>query len=455
MSKLIAEIPLEQIERIDIHINAKGKSLAQVKADTGADYVMNGGLFEGSKAVCHLKANGYVYAADPYTYWGFAWDFGADISLCRIPVENRRNHIACVDLISFDRPNPKPIYNADLGGTRGRTAIGLKAGKLCLYVSSDGSGDARTPEKLRDDLAALGWQDAVMLDGGGSSQCDFAGQKITSTRAVHNLILVYLKKDTKKEDTPMSTYKPIVCLDPGHGPDTVNGSPDGTYKEREFAWDMYLRIKPLLETCGVTVICTRSQNTKPSLTARCNVSNNARANLFVSLHTDATAGVGWIATRGLHIITSSGPETANRNKAAAAMLEQFKAAGVVLRGTPLHHSMSLTVLTGTTAPACLIEYGFHTNREDVELLKSAAYRDKLAVATVKGICTYLGIAYKGAAAQEPVAPPAPAPEPSEWDKERAAAWAQAKSRGIMDGTNPEGSVTREQFAVVLARLGLI
>ena len=137
-----------------------------------------------------------------------------------------------------------------------------------------------------------------MLDGGGSSQCDLAGKRIVSNRKVHNLILVYTRKrapsepdDSDKEDKPMST-KYTVCLDPGHGPDTVNGSPDGSYKEREFAWDMYTRIRPLLERRGINVICTRTEDTKPSLTARCEVSNRAGADLFVCTPTRRAAPAG-------------------------------------------------------------------------------------------------------------------------------------------------------------------
>ena len=91
----------------------------------------------------------------------------------------------------------------------------------------------------------------------------------------------------------------IVCLDPGHGPRTVNGSPDGTYKEREFAWDMYGRIWPYLVARDIQVQCTRTQDTKPSLTARAETSNKAGAELFVSIHSNAAGGSGWSDAHGL------------------------------------------------------------------------------------------------------------------------------------------------------------
>ena len=453
MSKYIASIPLGDIDRVQIYINKSVKTLAEIKAETGADYLINGGLYQGKQAVCHLRADGRTYAKDPYTYWGYAWDTGPDITLRSVPAAERRNYICCVCLLRGGKAETL-IYNRDVGGSRPRTAIGLKDGALCLYCTDNG----RTPMELQAELLALGWESAVMLDGGGSSQCDLVGKRIVSNRKVHNLILVYKRKrapsepdDSDKEDKPMST-KYTVCLDPGHGPDTVNGSPDGSYKEREFAWDMYTRIRPLLERHGVNVICTRTEDTKPSLTARCEVSNQAGANLFVSLHSNADSAKnldkdGWGTARGLMIYTSSGPMTAKRNVAATAIVNRAHEAGVLLHESGVTHQIEYTVLVKTNAPAVLIEYGFHTNREDVDLLKDSSYRDKLAEATAKGVCDFLGIAWTAESGVDGTDTPA-----ADWAAE---AWQKAKSNGVMDGTRPTDPVTRQELAVVLDRLNLI
>ena len=448
MSKYVASIPLGDIERVQIYINKSVKTLAEIKAETGADYLINGGLYQGPKAVCHLRADGRTYAKDPYTYWGYAWHTGPDITLRSVPAAERRNYICCVCLLRGGKAETL-IYNRDVGGSRPRTAIGLKDGALCLYCTDSG----RTPEELQAELLALGWESSVMLDGGGSSQCDLAGKRIVSSRKVHNLILVYKRKrapsepdDSDKEDKPMST-KYTVCLDPGHGPDTVNGSPDGSYKEREFAWDMYTRIRPLLERHGVNVICTRTEDTKPSLTARCEVSNKAGADLFVSLHSNADGGSGWGTARGLLVYTSSGPMTAKRNVAATAIVNRAHEAGVRLHGSGVAHQIEYTVLAKTDAPAVLIEYGFHTNQEDIGLLKDISYRDKLAEATAMGVCDFLGVTWTAEIGGDGTDTPA---------ADRAAeAWQKAKDKGVLDGTRPTDPVTRQELAVVLDRLNLI
>ncbi|MEA4955258.1 MAG: N-acetylmuramoyl-L-alanine amidase [Pseudoflavonifractor sp.] len=304
-------------------------------------------------------------------------------------------------------------------------------------------GDLR-PDGLYD----MGAETALTLDSVGNSQCDFGGgQSIYSNRRVNNYMCIWLKKDSQsddnKEETPVSN---TVCLDPGHGPDTVNGSPDGSYKEKEFTWDMCRRLRPLLEAQGMEVIVTRTEDEKPSLTVRADVSNKAGAELFVSLHSNASES-GWTTSSGFVIYTSAAGDTAGRNKAASAILARMKEAGVAIFGSGLQHNPEYTVLTATTAPAMIVEYGFHTNKSDVALLKDSAYRDKLAVATAKGICDYLGVAYKDAPMEE-----APVDDPTDW---AAAAWLKVKDKGVMDGTRPTDGITRQELAVVLDRLGLI
>ena len=195
-------VPLEKVERIQIYINSKRKSLTQIMRETGADYGLNGTLYNmQSLAVnCHLRADGKVLANPAYTVAGYAWDQGPDIRMDMLP-NSARNYIACTPIIVSGKPLSKLTYDKGKDGTsgqagkRGRSAIGLKGGSLALYCSQDGSKDARTPEALRNDLAREGWESAIMLDGGASSQCDFQGGRIASSRRVQHYILVYLKRD--------------------------------------------------------------------------------------------------------------------------------------------------------------------------------------------------------------------------------------------------------------------
>lgn len=445
MSKYIATIPLVDIERIAI-VTGNGRSMAQVKGD--ADYICNAGFYDTTtgRPVGHLKADGAVLAKEVWGCWGFAWD-RADIKMSALPDAKRTNYISGVEMLSpMIGIHDAMHYRPEVGGSRPRTAMALTGDKLLLYCADSPT----TPEALRDTLYKLGAETAILLDGGGSSQCDFKGKKISSSRRVHNYLAVWLKHD-QKEDKPVSK---TVCLDPGHGVESPGKcSPDKSYYEHEFALDMARRIQAHLKRCGVRVVLTRTDEHCPTgkadtndLLKRVAISDAAGADLFVSIHSNAS-GNEWSNASGLMIYTSAGPETASRNVAAKAVLSRMTAAGVELRGSPLVHDIELVVTRKTVAPAMLIEYGFHTSRTEVALLKKSSYRAKLAEATAKGVCDFLGVAWAAESAGEGMDTGA-----ADWV---ATAWEKAKSKGALDGTRPTDPVTRQELAVVLDRLGLI
>ena len=201
---LAVTIPLSNIKRIQIYVNTARRSLSQIQAETGADYIINGTLYNMRtfEPNCHLKADGQVLCKPNYSVAGYAWNDGPDISMDTLPDPSQRNYIACTPLVVAGRALPELTYDSGQGGKRGRTAMGIKGDRLALYCTRDGGTMVKIPEALRDDLAAAGWESAVMLDGGGSSQCYFKGDTIKATRVVHDLILVYLKGS----DSTVKTY---------------------------------------------------------------------------------------------------------------------------------------------------------------------------------------------------------------------------------------------------------
>lgn len=454
MSKYIAVITRADITRTAL-VEAGGRSMEQVKAACGCQYILNAWFYDTitGRPVGNLKIDGAVKADAGWNCQGLTWDAGEDIRMDLIPDRGRASYISGVELLTPTRGPGKALsYSPEYGGTRGRSAVLLAGARVILYCSGDGTRDAKTPEALRDELVSIGCRydqaanlRALGLDAGSSSNCDFGdGQRISNGKRVKGYLCIWTteggQEPPEQEDKPMNKH--TVCLDPGHGPGNVNGSPDGTYKEWEFTWDMAQRVKPLLEAQGVGVVLTKTADNYPSLTERANISNKAKPDCFVSIHTNAAGEGGWSSASGLEIYTSAGPMTAQRNVLASGLVNAFHAAGVTLRSEPIKHEM-YTVLAKTDAPACLIEYGFHTNKTDTEYLKDSKYRDKLAEATAKGICTYLSVDWKK---DEPV---------SDWEQERDEAWQAAKEAGILDGTRPEDPVTRQELAVVLDRLNLI
>lgn len=194
MAKKMAVIPLVEIDRIELYINTSKKSLDTLKKEKNFSYGINGGFYEFGSFTpnIHLKSNGKVYVQDEWTYWGYGWD-NNDFKMMIVPNQNKLNYIACCELIVNGVKKPKLVYNKDVAGYRPRTAIGTKNGNMIMFASNDNM----SPEQLRDYLFNQGLETAIMLDSGGSTQCNFNGDRIYSSRNVHNYILVYLKKENK------------------------------------------------------------------------------------------------------------------------------------------------------------------------------------------------------------------------------------------------------------------
>ena len=108
---LAVTIPLKDIQRIQLCINTARRSLSQIQRETGADYILNGTLYNMSTFVpnCHLKADGKVLCKPDYTVSGYSWNDGPDISMNTLPDASQRNYITCTPLIVSGKPLSKLI----------------------------------------------------------------------------------------------------------------------------------------------------------------------------------------------------------------------------------------------------------------------------------------------------------------------------------------------------------
>ena len=452
----IERVPIARVSRAVVYENDRKLPLSKIVEEEAPDLAFAGAFYNPGtwSPVCPVKADGVVLHADrEYDYWALAWNKAADVGAELIPKGGEsptKNYVANCLLVRAGRPQAKLYYNDDVGGRRGRVAVGLTDTDWVVYGATDGSSGAQTPEECRDYMAAQGCRFAIMLDGGRKVNyyCREAGVMMEGKDPSQTLILLYLTDES--EEKPVSTKK--VVLDPGHGTQSANQSPDGTYIEPEFTLDVAKRMKEILKSHGVDVTMTRNGASCPTgaantadLQYRCDVANAIRdLDLFVSIHTNAAGGSGWSSAKGweAHVYSAAGKGAA----AAEDMLERVKEAGIDVRSCPVVTSPSLYVLKHTVAPAVLLECGFHTNQEETDLLKDDGYRQKLAQAQACGILDYLGIDTDDMPEDEEPA------ELSEADK--AVAW--GTENGIMFGNSAgdlmlDQPVTRKQFLVMLYR----
>lgn len=208
----------------------------------------------------------------------------------------------------------------------------------------------------------------------------------------------------------MSKTSPIVVLDPGHGP---KGNPypaaSGFYEGTQM-YKLMLLVKSKLESNGVTVITTRKNvNMDPSLPERGKTAGNNKADMFISLHSDAAGSGGIYSATGVSVYYSIFNE--KENKEFASTLAQRVSA---LMGTRNRGAMTRIgnggldyygVIRNSASSGCkrafLIEHGFHTSLSDVKWLIDDVKLDKIADVDASVICEFFGIDYKSSTSEKP------------------------------------------------------
>lgn len=196
--------------KIRIYVNTAKKTAAQIKNELGCDVIINGGLYDGNwKPCCWLKADGKLLHSENWSDWGYGWEIN-DIAMdTSSHVSRYRNFISCVALIRDGKLITPLTYPPEIGGKRGRSAIGLRAsGEVVTFCTQDGTSFALTPEQLQTEMKSLGCVSALMLDGGQSSHCFFPNGFIpapSSRPFVQNYICMWTK-DAQEQPKPECPY---------------------------------------------------------------------------------------------------------------------------------------------------------------------------------------------------------------------------------------------------------
>ena len=202
MSTRAGAVPLSGLQFIKIYFNrnrlrSTPVNLRKILAETGGDAICNGSIFlRDLSPACHLKADGQTRKAPDYRAWAVSWNTPADFGVKSVP-NGDANYMECVHLIIGGKKISPVTCGADMRYRAPRTAIGTKNGRFAYYVSKD----RHTPEQLRDLLVSSGWDNAIMMDGGGSA-CfmDSAGEGFTGDGRVIPFFLVWKLKRKKTEE---------------------------------------------------------------------------------------------------------------------------------------------------------------------------------------------------------------------------------------------------------------
>jgi N-acetylmuramoyl-L-alanine amidase len=195
---------------------------------------------------------------------------------------------------------------------------------------------------------------------------------------------------------PRSDPQGLIVIDPGHGGFTSGGFDPGAlgYKtrlqERVVVLDISMQMKTLLEAEGYRVIMTHTGSTTLDLAGRANVANNAGADIFVSIHANASVRHDYGGHTTYFYAPADKPELFAQRRLRNMLAADIQGEMVKAGGRPDLGVLeaNFAVLRATQMPSVLVETAFLSHPEEEQLLGTADYRRRLAEGIVKGINLY-------------------------------------------------------------------
>ncbi len=175
-----------------------------------------------------------------------------------------------------------------------------------------------------------------------------------------------------------------VVIDPGHGGPDPGAIGIGGIRETDVVLEVSKIVKNLLSEKGVKVRLTRTNDVDLDLPPRVSIANNTDADIFVSIHANASRGKRR-DINGLETFYYRGW----RGRLLAKRIQKQ-----ILRVSPGSPDRGVKqgrfyVIKNTRMPAVLVEIGFLTGRLDARRLEKITHRKRLAYAIAKGILEYL------------------------------------------------------------------
>ena len=213
-----------------------------------------------------------------------------------------------------------------------------------------------------------------------------------------------IKEEKSSDELPFATsnYQKVIFLDPGHG----GKDPGAQYlglKEKDLNLQVSMQLKTKLESLGYKVIMSRSSDIDVDfVTERSRMSNETNADMFISIHFNATghgldSGEDGIQTY-TYLPTGNIPSVINKKwhdnptrlkysyklgsyiHQSVLATTQAKDAGLLAK--------SFAVLRETNKPAVLLELGYMDDSKESQKIRTKEYQQKLVDGIAQGIQQY-------------------------------------------------------------------
>jgi len=196
-----------------------------------------------------------------------------------------------------------------------------------------------------------------------------------------------------------------IVLDPGHGGKDPGNRVAGR-SEKTATLALAGDVRDQLVDAGFRVILTRTADKFVELPVRPDLANRAHADLFVSLHFNATtSGKADVSGPETYCITPVGAASSNSQGEGAnygatpanlsetkSLLLAYQVQRALVKNLGVEdrsvRRARFAVLRDAEMPAILIESGYMTHPVEGRKIFEAAYQKQLAAAIVKGIINY-------------------------------------------------------------------
>lgn len=260
--------------------------------------------------------------------------------------------------------------------------------------------------------------------------------RVRETAGGGELLLELFRRDSGPSDEPAVPVKSrsaesgprllrSVVIDPGHG-GTESGAVGSTgLEEKDVVLDVARRLARMLrEQAGLEVYLTREGDQVLSLASRTALANHQQADLFISLHANASTSPG---ARGseTYFLSAEATDDEARNLAALENRAAGEERGAATRDDGLEMILwdlaqtefllessrlaeriqeelnrlldtpnrgikqaPFRVLEGATMPAVLVEVAFITNPEEELLLLQESFRERIATALYRSVLAF-------------------------------------------------------------------
>lgn len=177
---------------------------------------------------------------------------------------------------------------------------------------------------------------------------------------------------------PHEIFDKVIVVDAGHGGRAVGATKLGI-SEKDINLAIVLELKKLLdEDENIGVYYTRINDTNPTLDQRVALANRVEADLFISVHNNASSKGILTNEQGTQVLYSQSDTSQLSSKRLAQICLENVVDATGSNNMGLLKGDEIRIVRNSEVPVALIEAGFMSNREELELLNTQEYQQLVA-----------------------------------------------------------------------------